>query len=173
MTKAGGLSRRAILAGAPAAISLVVVGCGSAPMREQSDARPNADSTARTALKGITVYRDPNCGCCEAWAQAAENAGFRTTVIDRTDMPSIKRRYGVPEELTSCHTSLVGGYVVEGHVPLADVRGLLDAKPKGIKGIGVPGMPLGSPGMEVPDGSVEEFIVLAFDAAGRVSRFKL
>ena len=174
MIKSDGLSRRLFLASVPAAASLVVAGCGSSPKGGPSEpgSKPNG-AAARTTLAPITVYRDPTCGCCEAWAGAARDAGFRTTIIDRSDMPAIKRRYGVPEELASCHTSLVGGYVVEGHVPLADVRRLITAKPEGIRGIGVPGMPVGSPGMEVPDGRIEPFVVMAFDAARRVTRFQI
>mgnify|MGYP002779650093 CR=1 FL=1 len=173
MTTSFRLNRRVFLAGGPAAASLALVGCGSAPERAPSERASSPNSAGPITLEPITVYRDPSCGCCEAWARAAQDAGFRTTVVDRSDMPAIKRRYGVPEELSSCHTSLAGNYVIEGHVPLAEVRRLLTAKPEGVKGIGVPGMPLGSPGMEVPDGRIEPFVVMAFDAAGRVTRFQL
>ena len=121
----------------------------------------------------MIVYRDPSCGCCEAWARAAENEGFQAAVIDRPDMQAIKLRHGVPEELASCHTTLVGGYVVEGHVPIADVKRLLAARPGQVRGIAVPGMPLGSPGMEAPDGSKQPFTVMTFDTAGRVTQFKV
>ena len=87
-------------------------------------------------------------------------------------MAAIKRQYGVPEQLASCHTTLVGDYVVEGHVPLEDVARLLRDKPADIKGIAVPGMPLGSPGMEVPDGTQQPFQVMAFNNAGEVSVFR-
>lgn len=103
----------------------------------------------------------------------ARDAGYRVVVTDDTDMPSVKRRFGVPEALASCHTTVAGAYVIEGHVPLADVRRLLAARPANVKGIAVPGMPLGSPGMESPDGQKQPFGVFAFDAAGRVTRFKV
>ncbi len=173
MTASFVLNRRVFMAGVPAVATLVLVGCGSAPERGPSERASTPNSASPMTLEPITVYRDPSCGCCEAWARAAQDAGFRTTVVDRSDMPTVKRRYGVPEELSSCHTSLVDGYVIEGHVPLAEVRRLLTTRPEGVKGIGVPGMPLGSPGMEVPDGRIEPFVVMAFDAAGRVTRFQL
>ena len=119
----------------------------------------------------MTIYRDPSCGCCEAWAEIARNAGYQVTVIDHPDMAAIKRQYRVPEELASCHTTLVGGYAIEGHVPLADVARLLRERPHRIRGIAVPGMPRGSPGMEMPDGSSDPFQVIAFDATGRTKLF--
>lgn len=120
----------------------------------------------------MTVYRDPNCGCCVAWAAAARKAGFRVTVVDHPDMAAIKRTHGVPQALRSCHTSVVGGYAIEGHVPLADVRRLLARRPKSVRGIAVPGMPLGAPGMETASGASQEFQVMAFDAAGRATPFR-
>lgn len=115
------------------------------------------------------VHRDPSCGCCEAWSALARNASYAVTLKDEPDMAAIKRKYGVPEELASCHTAIVGGYAIEGHVPLDDVARLLREKPSDIAGIGVPGMPRGSPGMEMPDGSKDPFQVLAFDRSGSVT----
>jgi hypothetical protein len=119
----------------------------------------------------MTVFRDPSCGCCEAWAEKARSQNFAVTVIDRPDMAAIKRRHGVPEELASCHTAIVAGYAIEGHVPFADLRRLLADKPSGIRGLAVPGMPRGSPGMEMPDGAKDAFQVMAFDAEGRATVF--
>ena len=119
----------------------------------------------------MTVYRDPSCGCCEAWTQLARQAGFEAQLIDQSDMASVKRRLGVPDALASCHTAVIDTLVIEGHVPFDAVRRLLDERPSSVKGIAVPGMPIGSPGMEVPDGRREPFEVLAFDEAGRISRF--
>lgn len=119
----------------------------------------------------MLVYRDPECGCCEAWADIARKAGYEVRVENRTDMPAVKARYGVPSELASCHTAIAAGYAIEGHVPMAHVDKLLRARPKGVLGIAVPGMPRGSPGMEMPDGSVDAFEVMAFDAAGKTSVF--
>ena len=110
----------------------------------------------------MTVYRDPNCGCCEAWAKQARQAGFEVTVVDAQDMAEVKRRLGVPEELASCHTAQLAGLVFEGHVPLADLRRIIDEPPTGIIGLAVPGMPRGSPGMEMPDGAKDPYEVIAF-----------
>ena len=130
-----------------------------------------AGSPPATQAAAMTVYRDPACGCCEKWAERAREAGYRVAVIDSPDMAAIKRRHGVPDSLRSCHTTLVGGYSVEGHVPLEAVTRLLNERPAGISGIAVAGMPRGSPGMEVPDGSKDPFQVMAFDSRGKVSVF--
>jgi len=96
-----------------------------------------------------TMYRDANCGCCKEWAKHAEE-GLRADmdVVDAPDMRAIKTAYGVPLHLRSCHTAIVDGYVIEGHVPAADVERLLAARPNGVTGLAVAGMPVGSPGME-------------------------
>lgn len=120
----------------------------------------------------MTMFRDPSCGCCEAWAGIARQAGFLVRVVDHPDMAAIKQRYDVPEELLSCHTTVVGGYAIEGHVPLDDVKRLLQKRPAQVKGIAVAGMPLGSPGMEVPDGTTQPFKVMAFGAGGQVTTFR-
>lgn len=116
----------------------------------------------------ITTYRNPSCGCCGKWIDAARAAGFEVTVVPVDDIMAVKAKHNVPDQLASCHTSLVGGYVVEGHVPFDAVRRLLEQKPK-LTGIAVPGMPAGAPGMEVPSGRRQDFQVMAFDAAGKVS----
>lgn len=167
-----GLHRRAFLTGASALGGVVLVGCGPS---QRSETGPPDSAQAQRAPQAaspnaITVYRDPSCGCCEAWAEQARGHGFSVTVVDRPDMPAIKRQHGVPEELSSCHTAIVAGYSIEGHVPFADVRRLLEEKPS-IRGLAVPGMPRGSPGMEMPDGSKDPFQVMAFDAEGRASVF--
>jgi hypothetical protein len=119
----------------------------------------------------MTVYRDPSCGCCESWAALARKAGHAVTVMDDPDMEAVKQRLGVPEQLASCHTTVVGGFILEGHVPLADVGRLLRERPSGVKGIAVPGMPRGSPGMEMPDGTKDPYQVIAFSADGQTSVF--
>ena len=116
----------------------------------------------------MLVYKDPNCGCCHNWVEIMRNAGFEVSVRDTRDMNSIKTRYKVGRQLTSCHTAMVGGYVVEGHVPADVIRKLLADKPK-VLGIAVPGMPVGSPGME---GTPKQpYEVLTFDAAGKTTVF--
>lgn len=103
-------------------------------------------SLAVAQTREATVYKDPNCGCCAAYVHYLEQNGFKVTVRNTPNLTAIKRQHGVPEPLEGCHTTLVGGYVVEGHVPVTVLNKLLAEKPA-IKGISLPGMPEGSPGM--------------------------
>lgn len=115
----------------------------------------------------LRISRDAGCGCCHAWAELMRRSGrFRTTLSDEPDMPALKRRLGVPSDLTSCHTGVVEGYAIEGHVPVADLLRLLRERPARVRGLAVAGMPRGSPGMETPDGARDPFIVYAFEAGG-------
>lgn len=164
-------SRRALLSGAGAAISFLLLGCAPSNERQAADAKAGGTTEARPERLSMIVHRDPNCGCCEAWSQLARNAGFEATLVDEPDMAAVKRRLGVPPALASCHTAVADNLVFEGHVPLAQVRRLLDTRPAGISGLAVPGMPVGSEGMEMPDGRREPYRVLAFDRAGRTSLF--
>lgn len=116
------------------------------------------------AVREMTVYKDPNCGCCTAWAKHARAAGFTVTERETADLASVKAAMGVPRALESCHTARIGGYVVEGHVPADLIARLLREKPEA-RGLAVPGMPIGSPGME--GGTPERYDVLLFDKAGR------
>lgn len=119
----------------------------------------------RAATKtNIVVHRDPSCGCCEAWTEHLRRAGYSVEIIDEADMKGVKARLGVPQQLASCHTAEVGGYVIEGHAPVATIERLLSERPKAI-GLAVPGMPAGSPGMEGP-GAVDQYEVFLFDAGG-------
>ena len=98
----------------------------------------------------VTVYKSPTCGCCKAWASYMEREGFRVETRDVTDLAAVKDSLGVPSDLSSCHTGTVEGYVVEGHVPAESVRRMLGERPDA-RGLAVPGMPIGSPGMEQGD----------------------
>lgn len=169
------VTRRGVLLGVSAAGGLALVGCGPAEAPDSEPAgAPQANAAGRAPpLPAMTVHRDPSCGCCEAWAQIASKEGFAVTLLDGPDMPAIKKQHGVPDELTSCHTAVVAGYTIEGHVPLDAVKRLLADRPAGLKGIAVPGMPRGSPGMEMPDGSKDPFEVIAFGADGRTSPFRV
>jgi len=109
------------------------------------------------------VYKTPTCGCCTAWVDHMEAAGFTVTFTDLPDLGEVKARYGIGNSLASCHTAIIEGYVVEGHVPAATVRRLLEERPR-VAGIAVPGMPIGSPGMEGPN--ARPYDVLAFDGRG-------
>jgi hypothetical protein len=119
---------------------------------------------------GITVYKDPSCGCCTKWVEHLRAAGLRPTIHDRLDMDSLKDSLGVPVSLRSCHTAIAGKYVIEGHVPAADLTRLVSEAPRGVLGIAVPEMPAGSPGMEVP-GRRDKYDVIAFSANGKTSVF--
>lgn len=127
---------------------------------------PGASRAAGPAPE-VTVYKSPTCGCCGKWVDHLKADGFSVTVHDLQSVEPLKQRYGVPRNLASCHTATVGGYVIEGHVPAADIKRLLAEKPK-VKGLAVPGMPVGSPGME--QGNVKEpYDVVSFDESGRTA----
>jgi len=116
----------------------------------------------------ITVYKDPSCGCCRNWIEHLIKHGYRVDAKDTPNMAEVKRTLGVPDAITSCHTALVNGYLIEGHVPAADIDRLLAKKPK-IAGLAVPGMPMGSPGMEGP--RTQHYQVLSFDKSGKTAVF--
>jgi hypothetical protein len=121
-------------------------------------------------VSSLTVYKDPSCGCCTKWIDHLRASGLKPTVHDRTDMDTLKDSLGVPAALRSCHTAVAGKYVIEGHVPAADVKRLLATAPKGIVGLAVPGMPIGSPGMEM-GGRTDHYDVVAFTANGATKLF--
>ena len=116
----------------------------------------------------ITVYKDPGCGCCKSWIEHLIKHGYRVDAKDTPQMTEIKRSLGVPAGLSACHTGVVNGYLIEGHVPAADIARLLKEKPK-VAGLAVPGMPMGSPGMEGP--RKQHYQVLSFDKAGKTKVF--
>lgn len=95
----------------------------------------------------VEVYKNPQCGCCKKWVEHLKENGFTVSVEEVTDVSSVRRSLGIPDQLASCHTAKVAGYLVEGHVPAADIQRLLTEKPKAL-GLAVPSMPPGSPGME-------------------------
>lgn len=107
----------------------------------------------------VEMHKDPNCGCCTAWAEHLEAEGFEVTQHETRDMRAVKIEHGVSPELASCHTAVVDGYVIEGHVPAADIRRLLGERPD-LAGLAVPGMPHGSPGMET--GRQDDYAVLGW-----------
>ncbi|WP_293697242.1 MULTISPECIES: DUF411 domain-containing protein [unclassified Sphingopyxis] len=114
-----------------------------------------------------TMFRDAGCGCCLKWLeQVKASFGQKAVIVNSTDMTAIKDKQGVPQALRSCHTVLVGGYVIEGHVPAKEIARLLREKPKGVKGLAVAGMPMGSPGMEHGDHR-EAYKVMTFGSGGQ------
>lgn len=122
-------------------------------------------------VKDVVVYRSPSCGCCGKWVKHLKDNNFN--VIDNVvhDVDSVKRKYGVPSELASCHTAIVGDYVIEGHVPVEDIEKLLSLKAE-VSGVAVPGMPVGTPGMEMGDRK-DAYKVIAFDKEGRKQVFSV
>lgn len=118
----------------------------------------------------VTVYKSPTCGCCALWADHMTAAGFPVETVDVGDMDDVKARLGVPNTLASCHTAVVGDYVVEGHVPAEDVKRLLAEQPEAT-GLAVPGMPIGSPGMEVEGRPADSYDVFLFTRDGRARIF--
>lgn len=132
-----------------------------------ASAPPRSDNSV--ALTRVTVFKDPNCGCCQEWVKHLRKHSFEVAVRDTSDVRGAKTAGRVPERLHSCHTAFVGGYVVEGHVPAADIRRLLNEKPR-VAGIAVAGMPAGSPGMEM--GSRKDpYEVIAFKRDGTTRVF--
>jgi len=125
---------------------------------------------AASPALAIKVYKDPYCGCCTAWAERLRSAGFKVDIEERDDMDEIKKRFDVPDDLTSCHTGVIGGYVIEGHVPPNDIKRLV-AKKSDARGLAVPGMPVNSPGMEVPEAEDDPYTVWLFRADGTRSAF--
>ena len=146
----------------------------SADSAEVRDARtaatvsPASNTGALAATPTLVVYKTPTCGCCKGWVKEMENAGFKVEVHDLDDLSSIKHAAGVPDALQACHTARIGGYVVEGHVPAADIRRLLAERPD-VAGIATPGMPMGSPGME--GAYKDHYDVMTFDGSGRSTVF--
>ncbi len=118
----------------------------------------------------ITVHKDPNCGCCSGWVDHLQASGYAAKVIETADIDAVKKRLGVPADLAACHTAEVGGYIVEGHVPARAIAKLLAERPSA-KGLAVPGMPAGSPGM---GGDPEVYEVILFGPSGNrvFGRFK-
>ena len=140
------LSRRALLTATPAFVLL--------PVSVRAEA--------------AVFYRNPGCGCCHIWSEKMKAAGFAITLVDSYALAAEQAKLGVPEELQDCHAGLLEGYVISGHVPPGDVKRLLAERPKGV-GLAVPGMPVGSPGME--GGKNEPYAVLLFQTDGTTSSF--
>lgn len=142
---------------------LLRTGCGSL--------QPAAtDKSTSAALPVAVVHKSPTCSCCEAWISHLKQEGFRVQVHETDNLQPIKQRLGVPRNKVACHTAQVGRYVIEGHVPASDIKRLL-AEGGTSKGLVLPGMPAGSPGMGVPDGPVPSYTVERIDAQGATHPF--
>ena len=154
------LSRRAFVV---RVTGLVSVGLAGRRLIAQS-------SLFQPALTPITIYKSSSCDCCTKWIEHVRANGFAPTVHDEENMDAIKNELGVPEELRSCHTALVEKYVIEGHVPAADIRRMVADKAT-ISGLAVPGMPGATPGMAPPGARVTGFEVVAFQNDGTTRTF--
>lgn len=157
------LSRRSALRQSWQWASVAAVG-GAMPLLATQAA--HAVTPVRVPALTVQVWKDPQCGCCEDWLTHLQANGFKTTVEAGTNTEA-RKRWGMPDALASCHTARVGGYTLEGHVPAQDIRKLLQQKPKAV-GLTVPGMPIGSPGMDSPayQGRRDAFDVLLVQADG-------
>ena len=127
--------------------------------------RALADDAAKTG----TLYKDPNCGCCQDYAEYLRQNGFELSVIPTEELADLRQQQGVPEELTGCHMTLIDGYVIEGHVPVAMIAKLLGERPA-IKGISLPGMPMGSPGMSGEKSEPFTVLEIAAEKTGEAPR---
>jgi hypothetical protein len=149
----------------------LVLALATATVTAADQSRPARGRAAQPAASAMTVYKSPTCGCCAKWVDHMRANGFTVTVQDMPDVQPIKAKHGVPSSLTSCHTGIIGGYVVEGHIPAATVKKLLVERPA-IAGIAVPGMPMGSPGMEGPANiRPRPYDVMTFDKKGATKVF--
>lgn len=129
---------------------------------------PDLDVPAAAEGVHADVYLSPTCGCCKDWVDHLEAHGFETTLHYMEDLYPVKIEHGVPPAMGSCHTAVIDGYVVEGHTPAADILRLLAERPR-VKGIAVPGMPIGSPGMEIAGARADAYNVYTFDERGNAT----
>ena len=167
--RAGRWTVELLIAGA-----LVAASCSSPRSSTVPDTPQAATAASQATAASVTdsttlvVYKESTCPCCNAWVDYMRTNGFRVVTYNVSDLPAVKAKHGIGDAHQSCHTTEVGGYFVEGHVPAELVRRLLSERPR-IAGLAVPGMPIGSPGMEV--GPPEPYDILAVDSAGRTTVF--
>lgn len=137
------------------------------PEPAKTDLKEISDDSTGT----ITVYKSPTCGCCSMWESHLTKAGFRVVSKPTENMAEIRKQYNVPDNMQSCHTAVVDGYVIEGHVPADDVKKLLNERPAGILGLAAPGMPQKSPGMQPEGEKPADYDVFSFDKEGNTKVF--
>ena len=155
---------------ASAASSSAIDASVAAEMVAEAPPAAPAMTPVDASLPLVVVHKSPSCGCCVAWVEHMQHAGFAVEVRNVDNLDPVKTRVGVPAGKGSCHTAEVGGYFVEGHVPADDIKRLLAERPDA-KGLTVPGMPMGSPGMEVPDGRVQPYTVELVGRDGATSAY--
>jgi hypothetical protein len=129
-------------------------------------------SASTFAKPVVELYKSPTCGCCSQWASTMGKAGYHVNIHKQENWDSVKVPFNMPRQLASCHTALIDGYMIEGHVPEADIARLLKERPQDISGLSVPGMPRYSPGMARDEEKYQGFNVVAFDSEGKPSLFK-
>lgn len=152
--------------------AVALLACGADERADTSEFEvASATETVAEELPTITVYKPTYCGCCAGWVEHMEEAGFDVVVEEMENPATVKAELGVPSGLESCHSAVVDGYVIEGHVPADVVARLLRERPD-IEGLAVPGMPVGTPGMEAADGRHDPYDVVMFDASGPTGVFE-
>ncbi|MGN6392206.1 MAG: DUF411 domain-containing protein [Gemmatimonadales bacterium] len=161
------LTRRDFLAQTAAGLALAGLGARGLSASEWTATGRVAGGTSGTA---ITVYKSPTCGCCAKWVDHLRANGFTPTVHDEDDMDKMKDEMGVPKAVRSCHTALLGSYLIEGHVPASDLDRLIAQRPD-VAGLAVPGMPGGTPGMAEPGAPADPYDVLSFGKDGKTAIF--
>nr|WP_297397693.1 DUF411 domain-containing protein [uncultured Marinobacter sp.] len=163
------MKKRALFTG----VAAIVAAVGATTLALQASGPAKASSTqASSGATGpaITIYKSPNCSCCQSWAEHLAANGFKTSIVETDNLNDIKQEHGVPREMASCHTALIGDLVIEGHVPAEDIVAYLENLQFNTVGLSVPGMVQGSPGMET--GKKEDYQVIAFSAQGQQSVFR-
>ena len=154
-------------------VAAIVLAAGATTLAMQAN-EPTDSSTSMAAAgasgPAITIYKSPNCDCCQSWAEHLDANGFEITIVETDNLNEIKQQYDVPREMASCHTALIGDVVIEGHVPADDIVAYLENPQFNTVGLSVPGMVQGSPGMET--GKKEDYQVVAFSANGQQSVFR-
>ena len=151
-------------------MGVLVSGCAPSAQAPLAVVVANTPTPASQGLPLALVHKSPTCGCCGLWVDHLKDAGFQVEVRDAEDITPVKQRLGVPYGKGSCHTAEIGGYFIEGHVPAEDIKRLLAEKPNA-KGLVLPGMPMGSPGMEGPDGTAQPYTVELVGKDGTTSPF--
>ncbi len=156
-----------------AGVAAIALAAGVTTLAIQAN-KPSEASTsvaiADASGRAITIYKSSTCSCCQSWVEHLDTNGFKPTVVDTDNLNEIKQQYGVPREMASCHTALIGDVVIEGHVPADDIVAYLENPQPDTVGLSVPGMVQGSPGMET--GKKENYQVIAFGANGHQSVFR-
>ena len=153
-------------------IAAVVIGAGAtlATQANESDQSSVAQAESGKTGQAITIYKSPNCGCCQDWAEHLAANGFETRIVETDNLNEIKQEYDVPRDMASCHTALIGDLVIEGLVPANDIVAYLEDPQFNTIGLSVPGMPHGTPGMET--GRKDDYQVIAFNANGKQGVFR-